>query len=282
MEQQKLITIDIGRVLADRLGERRMRLLPRFVVGWLERFICQERLNRLLRDNYPSTGADFCRGVLADLGVSYDVENAYRLPDPSNPDDCRVLFVSNHPLGGLDGMILIDMLARRCTPPGMKLKFIVNDLLSAVTPLADVFVPVNKHGRQSRGVVSAVDDAFGAPGPVVMFPAGLCSRRDSSGRVRDLAWNQMFVRRAIKSGRDVIPLRFDGKNSSFFYNFARCRAKLGIKFNIEMIRLPGEMINSQDKKFSVTVGPRILWPELENPYGAAAEAARIRDLVYNL
>lgn len=276
--QDSLITIDIGQVLADRLGPRRMRYIPRAAVRWLERFICQDRLNALLRDNYPATGADFCAGVLRDLDVTYTVRDAGRLPAPG---DSRVLFVSNHPLGGLDGMVLIDMLTRRCCRPDQKLAFIVNDLLSAVTPLRDTFIPVNKHGRQSREAVRRVEEVFDGEGPVVMFPAGMVSRR-RSGLVRDLVWNPMFVRRAVKSGRDIIPLRFEGSNSSFFYKFANLRERLGIRFNIEMIRLPAEVVRAQGSRFAVSVGERIPCGRLLESLDPAAEAARIRSLIYDM
>ncbi len=279
--RDELITINVRRVLTERLGERRMRRIPGFAVKWLEKFICQDRLNKLLRDNYPSTGADFCSGVLRDLSVNYEVVHPERLPDASSPSDCRVLFVCNHPLGGLDGMILIDMLTRHCCPPEEKLGFVVNDLLSAVKPLGDVFIPVNKHGRQSREAAARVESVFMGSGPLVMFPAGMVSRR-RKGVIADLRWNPMFVRRAVKSSRDIIPLRFDGANSSFFYKFAALREKLGFRFNIEMIRLPAEVIRSEGKTFTITVGERIPYTELLKQLDPAAEAARIRSLIYEL
>ena len=282
MEAQKqLITIDVGRVLASRLGAERYRRIPACVVRWLERFIRQDRLNELLRNNYPLTGADFCAGVLRDMRVDYRVIHPERLPSAADgPDAQRVLFVSNHPLGGLDGICLIDLLARRVCPEGVQPAFIVNDLLMAVEPLADVFVPVNKHGRQSRSSAAMVDEVFDGPRPVMMFPAGLVSRRRHGQPVRDLAWNPMFVRRAAKSGRDIIPLHFGGENSNFFYKFANLRERLGMKFNIEMLRLPAELVGAEGRTFDVTVGKRIPAATLCQELTPLEEAARIRGLIY--
>lgn len=279
--QSSLITIDVRRVLAERLGERRIRRIPDFALRWLERFICQDQLNALLRNNYPATGADFCAGVLRDLDVSYTITGEGTLPDAASPEDCRVLYVCNHPLGGLDGMILIDLLSRQALPEGCSLGFVVNDLLSAVKPLDNVFVPVNKHGRQSREAAARIEGVFAGNGPVVMFPAGMVSRR-RKGVIQDLEWSPMFVRRAVKSGRDIIPLRFDGINSTFFYKFANLRERLGIRFNIEMIRLPAEVIRARGKSFNITVGRRIPCSELLDGFTPVSRAGMIRRMIYDL
>ncbi len=100
------IRLDVAEVLRKRVP-RLSRLIPTRMVRWLERTICQDEMNRLLEENRGLTGADFCRGVLGSLKIGIDVRNAERLPAK---EDRRVVFVSNHPLGGLDGMALIDVL----------------------------------------------------------------------------------------------------------------------------------------------------------------------------
>ncbi|MDE6489724.1 MAG: glycerol acyltransferase, partial [Muribaculaceae bacterium] len=213
--------IDVDAVMRARLP-RHYRYMPRIAVKWLERFIRQDGLNALLESNAGLRGADFCAGVLRDLDVEYRVSGEELLPPPT---DRKVTLVSNHPLGALDGIALIDYVSRRY---GGKVRFVVNDLLTAVEPLRDVFVPINKHGRQNRGDAAGVDEAFASDDPVLVFPAGMCSRRSGDG-VRDLAWHKMFVNKSIEYRRTVIPLFFDGENSKFFYNFAKIRTALGIK-----------------------------------------------------
>lgn len=268
---EKPIIIDVEAVVKARLGAK-ARYVPAFIYRYLERVIRQERLNQLLVHNFPNTGAEFCRGVIADLNVGYDVVHPERLP---GSDARRVLFVSNHPLGGLDGMILADMLWSR----GIEARFVVNDLLDAVEPLRDIFVPVNKHGRQSRAAVERLDAVFQSPSPVVMFPAGMVSRR-RGGTIADLKWQKMFVNRAIKSKRDIVPLRFIGENSPFFYKFANLRESLGLKFNIEMVRLPAEVIAAEGSKFSIVVGQRISYKDFKGGADADAEAQMMRRLIY--
>lgn len=268
------LEINVGEVLRQRIP-RYWRFIPRGLVRWLERTVCQNELNRLLRDNFPRRDADFCRGVLDDLGVTVNFHNLDNLPPK---EQTRVLFVSNHPLGGLDGMALIDFVR---TYYGVDPRFIVNDLLNAVEPLSDTFIPVNKHGAQSREAIRRLDDAFASDAPLLMFPAGLVSRRGKKGVVADLEWQKMFVAKARQYGRDIIPLHFYGENSSFFYKFAKFRRRIGLKFNIEMIYLPREVFRSKGKTFDVVVGKPIPHASLDDmPH--ARKAQQIRQMVYDL
>lgn len=273
MSSDRPIRIDVGGVLASRLGGK-ARFVPRFLIRWLEKLICQDQLNQLLESNYPLRGTEFCDGVLCDLDVTIDIRNENLLP--KNP---RCIIVSNHPLGGLDGMSMISWLSRHYNRP---VRFVVNDLLMAVEPLTDCFVPVNKHGRQSRSSLGSLEEALVGDGPVVIYPAGLCSRLGDDGVVADLAWNKMFVTKAIESRRDIVPVHFDGHNSPSFYRWARIRQRLGIKFNFEMLLLPREVFRSRGKTFTITCGTPVPWQSLEGGAKAASTAAQLRRQVYAL
>lgn len=270
-----MIKIDVDGVLRSRLPRYR-RFMPGFLVRWLERLICQDELNRLLSDNAGKRDAAFCAGVLRNLQVTYSVNHAGRLPETSHR---RVTFVSNHPLGALDGIIMIDWISR-IYGPGVR--FVVNDLLMAIEPLTDTFAPINKHGRQKRSEVRGVDEAFCSDAPVIVFPAGMCSRKGADGEVCDLEWQKMFVNKCIETRRDVIPVYFNGENSKFFYNFAKFRAKLGIRFNIEMIRLPREVFLCRGRHFTLSVGKPVAWRELRGGHDASDQARRIQRMVYEL
>lgn len=264
--------IDLGAVLRSKLGAKRARRVPRFLVRMLERMICQERLNELLAAAWPREGADFCDAVLREMNVVVEVEGKENLPA-----DGRAIFVCNHPLGGLDGIAIIDALAKVYGPG---LHFLVNDILMAVEPLGKVFLPVNKHGAQSRQGATELEEALAGPEPLAIFPAGLCSRRDADGRIADLAWRKSFVSMARRSGRPIVPLYFEGRNSNFFYRLARLRKRLGIGFNLEMIRLPRELVRASGAKFRLVCGTPVKIEEL-GPRDAG-EAQRIRRLVYSL
>lgn len=254
MKEGEIIKVDIEQVLRARCPGA-MRFIPNGVVSRLKKLICQDDLNRLLEENVGLEGADFCRGVLVSLGVKVNVCGAELLPDKNHR---RVVLVSNHPLGGLDGMALIDMVQRHF---GGQVWFVVNDLLMAIKPLESVFLPINKFGRQSREVSRKIDEAFAGNDPILIFPAGLVSRyrrATLAGRsvkmVCDLEWNKMFVTRSAQFKRDVVPLFFDGNNSLDFYKKANLRKRLHIKFNLEQALLPREMFRSRGKTFTITVG----------------------------
>lgn len=276
MTSTDTIRIDLDAVLRQRIPRYR-RWIPDAVVRGLECFIRQDELNQLMSNNYRYKDAEFCRGVLHDLNATYRVVHPELLPPA---DDSRVIFVCNHPLGALDGIVIIDLISKTYGPGA---KFVVNDLLSVLTPLKETFLPINKHGRQSRRASMDLDEAFKSQVPIIMFPAGLVSRRQKNGEISDLKWNKMFISRAIRDHRDIVPLHFDGHNSNFFYKFAQLRERLGIKLNIEMICLPREVFGCRDKEFTVTVGRRIPWQELASGGRSAAdEAQRIRSIIYSI
>ena len=268
------LEINVEEVIRQRLP-RYNRFIPRCLIRRLERTICQDELNKLLRDNFPKRDAEFCRGVINDLKVSVNFFNIENIPPI---EQSRVLFVSNHPLGGLDGIALIDFVERHY---GIAPQFIVNDLLSAIEPLSDTFIPINKHGAQSRKAVEVLDNAFASDRPLIMFPAGLVSRRGKKGVIADLQWQKMFIAKAKEYKRDIIPLHFYGENSSFFYKFAKFRQRIGLKFNIEMIYLPREVFRSKGKSFDVVVGTPISFSSLDD-MPPMQKAQQIRQLIYSL
>lgn len=270
----QLIKIDLNRVLAAKLGSK-ARFVPKALVRWLERVICADELNGMLSRFYPKRDAEFCEAALADLDVKVEVANPEMFPPAA---DRRVIMVCNHPLGGLDGVALIAELCRRYGPG---VRFVVNDLLMAVEPLSGVFLPINKHGRQSRSAIEEINRVMEGPDPVLVFPAGLVSRLGDDGRIRDLRWHKMFVSKALQYKRDVVPLHFSGENSPGFYKLARRRKRLGIKFNIEMIRLPRELVDSRGKTFRLTVGERIGWSRLQGDRPERV-AEQVKERVYAL
>ena len=263
--------IDVDKVLRERLP-RHYRYIPRFVVKWLERTICQDRLNAILEKMAGKNSVDAAKAALDEMGITIVAKGLDTLPDG------RYMFVSNHPLGGLDGLALISLLGN-CYD--RKIKFLVNDLLMAVEPLRGVFLPVNKYGKQSRVTASQIEEALKSDNQFITFPAGLCSRMQPDGSIADLTWQKAAIVHAVNYHRDIVPVYFDAHNSRFFYRFAKWRKKLGIKFNIELIFLPKEMIKQSGSTLRVIIGEPI-------PYGTLdaakpkQEAARLRDIVYSM
>ena len=133
-----LLQLDIEGILRKRIPSRKQKFIPGFLYGALSRLIHQDELNEMLRIGYPSQGSEFSRKVLEHLDIEVTVEGAENLP----AKDRRVVFASNHPLGGLDGIALIAVLGQRYGDENIR--FLVNDLLMNVEPLDTVFLPINK------------------------------------------------------------------------------------------------------------------------------------------
>lgn len=282
MAENNVLKIDVGEVIRTR-APRLARLLPGCIVRRLERLICQQELNRLLEENAGKKNGAFCKGVLESLDITVTMAHQERLPARNHR---RVVFVCNHPLGGLDGIALIHLIESYF---GGQVWFIVNDLLMAVKPLEGVFLPINKFGKQSRATYRAIDEAFAGNDPIIIFPAGLCSRLnmvDSNGTRRevisDLEWHKMFVNKCVAYKRDIVPLFFSGQNSMNFYKKARLRKRLGIKFNLEQVMLPREMIRSRGKTYIVVVGQVHPYTEFEGGHNADKHAAELKAEVYAL
>ena len=267
----KLVKIDVDNVLRTRLPKH-YRYIPRFVVRWLERTICQDRLNTILEKMADKNSVDAATAALDEMGITVMASGLDKLPDG------RYMFVSNHPLGGLDGLALISLLGNRYEH---KIKFLVNDLLMAVTPLRGVFLPVNKYGHQSREAAAEISSSLKGDNQLITFPAGLCSRMQPDGSIADLPWQKAAVVHAVNYQRDVVPIYFDARNSRFFYRFAKWRKRLGIKFNIELIFLPKEMLKQSGSNLHFVVGQPIPWSSLD-AHAPRHEAARLRDIVYSM
>lgn len=253
--ENKVLSIDIENVIrgkAPKLADR----LPKFVLNYAKKKLHQDEINAELLKNKDYTGVDFATHILEDLNISYRVHSQTEL-DTSK----RYIFVSNHPLGGLDGMILISYLGQHFG----NVKFVVNDLLMHIKPLAPVFVPVNKFGKMRHDNTSLFQEAFDSDAQILYFPAGLCSRL-IDGKITDLEWKKTFVTKAIESRRDIVPMFFSGENSKFFYRLERFRRKLGIKPNIGMFLLPDEMFKKRNSSFDLYIGNPIPYTSLTDEH----------------
>ena len=249
------------------------KMIPGFIYSYLKKVIHQDDINDFITRYGDRKGLDFSDAILEYLHVSYQVIGEANLPSP----DGRYIFVSNHPLGGPDGIILISFLGTRYP----EFKFPVNDLLLNLKNLNNIFLPVNKHGAQAKDAVSALEDAYASDCQMIMFPAGLVSRKQQ-GIIQDLEWQKSFVSKAIQHRRDIVPIFIDGRNSNFFYNLANFRKKIGLKANIEMLYLPDETFKQRNRTFTLYIGQPIEWESLDKSKKPIEWAQEIKRKVYLL
>ncbi len=268
-------TIDIDKILADKMGGK-AKLVPWFVKGWLRRVVHQDEVNKFLWESRDKVGVDWLEECVRYLDMTLQVEGKENLPDK---DDGRLYtFVSNHPLGGEDGVALGAIIGRHYDG---NFRYLVNDLLMNLPGLAPLCIPINKTGSQSRNFPAMVNAGFKSDSHMLMFPAGLCSRK-TDGVIRDLPWKKTFIVKSRETQRDVVPIHFGGRNSDFFYHVANVSKKLGIKFNVAMLYLVDEMYKNVHKTFRVAIGKPIPWQTFDKSKTPAQWAQYVQDLVYQL
>ena len=253
---QMPLQIDLQAIINDRVPRKKRRFVPNALIRLVEKIICQDQLNAILRDTHPHEGVAFADALLRHLNISIEVIGRENIPSHG-----RFIFASNHPLGGLDGISLIKVLGDIYGPDGVR--FLVNDILMNVRPLRSVFLPINKYGSQGRAAAELINQTYASDTQMIIFPAGLVSRRHKGGEIKDLQWQKAFIAKAIEHERDIIPIYFEGLNSSFFYNFAHWRKRSGLKINIEQALLPSELVKARDKHFRIHIGRPVGWQSLK-------------------
>lgn len=263
--------LSIRSVLEEKLPGRRV---PRVVVWLLEKLIHQDWMNRMLRDYEGGAGMEFAHATVKYLDETI-VPHGFDKLDAGK----RYIFVSNHPLGGPDGVTMATVLDKKWGG----VKFLVNEFLMYLVPLRPLIVPVKVGGgKQTREQVKAIEEVMESDNQLIIFPAGQCSRFHFGSGIRDREWQKSFVSLSAKYHRDVVPCYYDGHNHLGFYALSWIRTHLGIKFNIEMSLLIHEMYRNQGKTFNVYFGDPIRWQEFAEAKNAKAKANEIRSLVYGL
>lgn len=259
--------IDINEVVSKKFGKK----LPAFLIKLLAKFIHQDYLNSVISS--WDRKEDFCTHAVREFNMTVDVEGLENVPS----DGTLYTFASNHPLGGADGIALASMITRNFGQVGM----LANDFLLFLKPIAEMAVPVNKTGGQVRNLPALVDSVFNSDRQMLIFPAGMCSRK-IDGKVQDLAWTKTFITKSISSKRTIVPVHFYGRNSRRFYAIAHLRKLLGMKFNLEMMFLPDELYKARNSHFTVKIGKPIPYTHFDKSRTPVQWAAWVRDKVYEL
>ncbi len=270
-EKRPRLLIDIERVFEEK-NPNLLKIIPSFIISYLKRITHQEAINDFINKNRDKKGLEFSTAILEGFGVKYKTLGFENVPDSG-----RFLFASNHPLGGMDGIALINAVGKKFND----IKFPVNDILMNIKGLDNIFIPINKHGGHSRDAARQMDDAYKSESQVLMFPAGLVSRKQK-GKIEDLEWKRSFIKKSVQYERDIIPVHITGRNSDFFYNLAKWRKRLGIKSNIEMLYLADEFYKQKDQVLTIRFGKPVKWQTLNSPKTYFESAQKIKRMVYGL
>lgn len=269
-------TIDIEKILASKVGDK-MKFIPKSLVNWLIRTTHQEELNEFIWRSRDHEGYDWLEDCVKFLDMNLKVEGFENLPEKDNQK--RYTFVSNHPLGGGDGVALGAILGRKY---GNDIRLIVNDILMHLPGLAPLCIPVNTTtSKRERAMTEMVEKGFASDYNLLLFPAGLCSRK-IDGKIQDLEWKKTFITKSIESQRDIVPIHFEGHNSNKFYRIANICKMLKLKVNVAMLYLPDEMIKNRHNTFTVRIGKPIPWQTFDKSRKPKEWAQWVREQVYEL
>lgn len=271
MAENKALKIDIDEVIKNK-NPKLYKRLPKFILRYLKRMLHQDEMNYHLEKNKDNFGLDFVDGILSDFNIKVVSSGEENIPSEG-----RFIFAANHPLGAIESMAFMQIVGKH----HKEIRFLVNDLLMHLKNMHPIFIPINKHGSQSKESSLLIEECYVSDMQILNFPAGLVSRK-VKGKIVDLEWKKSFINKAIKHKRDIIPVHIGGRNSAFFYNFARFRKFIGIKANIEMMFLPKEMFKQKNKTLYLSFGQPIPWESLDNSRSVSEWASYIKEIVYKM
>jgi len=265
--------IDIDKVFKSK-NPKLYKALPRFIFTFIKWVLIQKWVNDTVNDLNGYKGFDF-----------FDQYN--KLPYVQNnivvkgleklPTDRKLIFASNHPFGGPDGIALISGIGQF----SKNLHFIVNDLLLHLPSTEPIFLPVNKLGANTRRHLQIIEDAYKSDNHMLIFPAGVVSRK-IKGKVTDLEWQNSFIKKARQHKRDVVPVHIEGKNSWGFYAVAQIRKLLGIKANLEMFLLPRQLRFHTKETINIHIGEPIPYTTFDRTKTPDEWARFVREKSYSL
>ena len=252
--------------------------LGAYIIKKIFRLMEMEKVNRIHEKHFHLRGAAFTSAMLNDpmMDVRYEVHNREvleQLPEGA------FITVSNHPIGSLDGIILIDIFAS--IRPDFRV--MVNEFLAHITAMGDNFVSVvpktgeNKDGNNQNinGIRASLSQIRNGH-PMGFFPAGAMSFYDKKKKaVRDLSWTHSVIRLIRKAGVPVIPVYFDCVNSKFFYRLGR------ISWRIRLLRVPIEAFNKKGQTLHVYIGKPIPSEKIKSFANDDDLAAFLYETTYN-
>lgn len=249
-----------------------LRNLPDFLLKILAKIIRQDSLNKLFRENAKYVGVIFPGKVIEYLNVNLEVKGKENLPENG-----KCFFVANHAFGFLDGLALAAIVGEKYDD----LRIIGNDSLNLIESLSPIIADVNVFGKSPKEYILELEKLYASEKAITTFPAGIVSRVKDK-KIQDIPWKKSFIKKSIENERDVVPIKFHGRNSRFFYAIYLFRQFFKIKANVELSLLPREMFRKRNKTIKVTIGKPISYKTFDKSKSHIKWAQVVREQVYKL
>lgn len=233
---------------------------PQFVrnlaFSLIEKFLKLNEINMFLEKNRNLRGIDFIDEFFEYLDFSYIISKKERDRIPS---EGRLIIISNHPLGGLDGLALLKLVSE----VRKDVRIVVNDVLTHITNLSDHFLPVNVFNSEiQRENYLKIGMALKNEEAVIIFPAGEVSRLTPGG-VKDGKWNKGILTFAKKFNADILPVHVSARNSVLFYLFSMIHKRASV------FLLPAQLFNKRHRNILIRIGEPICQSTIFNSIDTA-------------
>ena len=263
--------IDVELALQEKIPDI-YKKIPGVLIRLMEKVIRQDDMNRMIHESSHLNGIPLVDWVLDQFGVNIVVKGKKLIPKKG-----RYIYPANHPIGGLDGLAIVSVVAK--IHP--LIKFVANDLLRVIKGFDSISLYIARFGQINRRNAILINKTLASEAQLLVQPAGTVSKRNPV-KIRDLAWNKFFIHKAIQYKRDVIPVHVQARNSRLFYNIASFRKIFRIKSNMEMFLLPREMFNKSGKTITITFGIPIAYKTFDDSRTHLEWAQKVREYVYVL
>ena len=263
--------IDVELALQEKIPDI-YKKIPGVLIRLMEKVIRQADMNRMIHESSHLNGIPLVDWVLDQFGVNIVVKGKKLIPKKG-----RYIYPANHPIGGLDGLAIVSVVAK--IHP--LIKFVANDLLRVIKGFDSISLYIARFGQINRRNAILINKTLASEAQLLVQPAGTVSKRNPV-KIRDLAWNKFFIHKAIQYKRDVIPVHVQARNSRLFYNIASFRKIFSIKSNLEMFLLPREMFNKSGETITITFGIPIAYKTFDDSRTHLEWAQKVREYVYVL
>ncbi|MDQ6528751.1 lysophospholipid acyltransferase family protein [Flavobacterium sp. LHD-85] len=218
--------------------------------GWiLMKVLKISTLNKIYDRNKHLEDLDFLNGILDEMEIKFEIpeEDLKRLPK-----DGAYITISNHPLGGIDGILLLKLMLER--EPNFKI--IANFLLHRIVPMKKYIMPVNpfENHKDAKSSVIGIKETLrhlSDGKPLGIFPAGEVSTYKDGKLVVDKPWEEGAIKLIRKAKVPVVPIYFHAKNSKLFYWLSK------IDDTLRTAKLPSELLTQKDRVIKVRIGKPI-------------------------